>query len=77
VQHYTCTITLILLLGEIILSPYSYYAKEGLVYVTLASPLSWQPSLYLECTKLNIQLSYNIRSISNAKYLHSITLNSL
>jgi len=34
------TITAILSLGGIILSPYSRYAKKGLVYVTLASPLS-------------------------------------
>jgi hypothetical protein len=38
-QRYTRTITTILLLGEIIPSPCSRYAKEGLVYVTLASPL--------------------------------------
>ena len=50
----TRTIAAILSLGKIILSPYSHYAKEGLVYVILASPLSWQPSLYLECTKVNI-----------------------
>jgi len=36
----TRTITTILSLGEIMLSPYSHYIKEGLVYVALASPLS-------------------------------------
>jgi len=45
---------IILLLGKIMPSLYSRYAKEGLVYIVLASPLFWQPSLYLECTKLNI-----------------------
>jgi len=34
------TIAAILSLGKIILSPCSYYAKEGLVYITLVSPLS-------------------------------------
>ena len=48
------TIATILSLGEIILSPCSRYTKEGLVYIALASPLSWQPSLYLEYTKANI-----------------------
>jgi len=76
VQRYTRTMALILLLGEIIPSPCSYCVKEGLVYITLASPLSWQPSSYLECTKANIYLSYDVRSISNAKYTRPITLNS-
>ena len=57
-------------------SLYSYYAKKGLVYITLASPFLRQPSSYLECTKANIRLSYNVRSASNAKYTRSITLNS-
>jgi len=39
-QRYTRTVTSILSLSRIILSPCSYYAKEGLVYITLASPLS-------------------------------------
>jgi len=58
------------------LSLYSYYIKEGLVYITLASPLSQQPSSYLEYTKANIYLSCNVYSSSNAKYTRSITLNS-
>jgi len=71
------TITVVLSLGKIMPSLYSYCAKKGLVYITLASPLSRQPSFYLECTKANIRLSYNVRSISNAKYTRLITLNSL
>ena len=39
-QYYTHTIATILLLSEIILSPYSRYIKEGLVYIMLVSPLS-------------------------------------
>jgi len=57
-------------------SPYSYYAKKRLVYITLVSPLSWQPSSYLECTKVNIYLSYNVYFISNAKYTRPITFNN-
>jgi len=34
------TITIVLLLGKIMLSPYSRYVKKRLVYITLASPLS-------------------------------------
>jgi hypothetical protein len=58
-------------------SLYSRYAKEGLVYIALVSPLSWQPSLYSKYTKVNIQLSCNVRSTSNTKYTFFITLNSL
>jgi len=75
-QRRARTITAILLLGKIIPFPCSCYAKEGLVYITLASPLFRQPSSYLEYTKANICLSYNIRSSSNAKYARPITLNS-
>jgi len=53
-QRYTHTIAAILSLGKIMPSLYSCYIKEGLVYITLASPLSWQPSLYLEYIKANI-----------------------
>ena len=48
------TVAIILSLSEIMLSLYSYYTKEGLVYIIFASPLSWQPSLYLKYTKANI-----------------------
>jgi len=58
-------------------SLYSYCAKEGLVCIMLVNPLSRQPSSYLKCTKVNIRLSYNIRSIFNAKYIYPITLSSL
>jgi len=39
-QRRARTITVVLLLGKIILSPCSRYAKEGLVYIALISPLS-------------------------------------
>ena len=75
-QRYTYTITLILLTG-IIIGPYLRCSKKGLVCVAIATPSSRQPSSYLEYTKSNIRLGYNIRSISNSKYTRSITLNSL
>jgi len=53
-QRRARTVTAILSLGEIMPSLYSCCAKEGLVYIALASPLSRQPSSYLECTKLNV-----------------------
>jgi len=58
-------------------SPYSYYTKEGLVYIALVSPTTQQPFFYLECTKANICLFCDVRSISNAKYARPMTLNSL
>ena len=36
---WSCTIAIILSLGKIMPSLYSCYAKEGLVYIALASPL--------------------------------------
>ena len=38
--YYARTISVILLLGKIILSLYSRYAKKGLVYIALVSPMS-------------------------------------
>ena len=43
----------------------------------LVSPLSWQPSFYLECTKANMRLFYDVRLVSNAKYTRPTILNSL
>jgi len=40
IARYAYTIAIVLLLGEIMLSPCSRCAKEGLVYIILASPLS-------------------------------------
>ena len=52
-----------------IISPYSYYAKKGLVYITIINPFSRQPSSYAEYTKLNTYALYNIRSVSLNKYI--------
>ena len=74
---YARTASSILSLGKIMPSLCSRCAKAGLVCVALASPLSRQPSSYSECTKVNIRSSYNVRSISNAKYTRPMTFNSL
>jgi len=66
-QWHTKTIAFILLSGEVILL-YSYYTKEGLVYITIAAPSSRQPSFYSKCTQLNTYSSCNVRLVSNIKY---------
>jgi len=48
--------------------------KKRLVYVTIAALSSCQPSFYSKCTSINIQLSYNICSVSNAKYIFYVHL---
>jgi hypothetical protein len=60
-------VTIILLLGEVILS-YSCYMEKKLVYIAITSLSGRQPSSYAKCTKLNIRLSCDVRSISNTKY---------
>jgi len=67
----------ILLLSEIMLSPCSRYAKEGLLYIALSASSSYQPSSCSKYIKLNVRLSYNMRVIPNTKCTCPITLNSL
>ena len=62
-----CTVAAILSLSGIILSLCSYCLKKGLVYIALASPLSQQLSFCLEYTKVNMQLSCDVRLVSDAK----------
>ena len=57
-----------------IIPTYSYYSEKKLVYIAIASPSSRQPSSYSKCTKVNIRSSYNVRSISNAKYIRLLYL---
>ena len=61
-------VAIILLLGEII-PTYSHYVEKGLVCIIIIAPLDRQPSSYVKCTKLNIYLSYNVRSVFNTKCL--------
>ena len=62
------TVTVILSLGEIMPS-YSCYKEKKLVCIIIVALFSRQPSSYIKCTKLNIHLSCNIKSVSNAKYM--------
>ena len=59
-------VVVILLLGEI-MPFYSYCDKKKLVYIIIIAPFSRQPFSYSKCTKLNIYLSCNVRSVSNTK----------
>ena len=67
-KYCTCAVVVILLLGKII-SSYSCYKEKKLVYIIIITPSSRQPSFYIKCTKLNIYLSCNVKSISNTKYI--------
>ena len=51
-----------------IMPTYSCYVLKGLVYIIIIAPLGRQPFFYAKCTKLNMHLSCNIRSVSNTKY---------
>ena len=53
-----------------IMPTYSYCVLKGLVYIAIIALLGHQPSSYIKCTKLNICLSYNVRLVSNAKYMY-------
>ena len=66
-ERYTLLAVSISLNGEII-SPYSYYTKKGLVYITIIDPFSCQPSFYAEYTKLNTYTLCNMRLVSLNKY---------
>ena len=61
-------IAVILLLGEIMPS-YSCYKEKKLVYIVITAPFSRQPFSYIKCTKSNMWLSCNIKSVSNIKCL--------
>ena len=75
-KHRTHVITVILSLSEIMPS-YSYYKEKKLVYIIIIALFSCQPFSYSKYTKLNIYLSCNVRSVSNAEYLYLIYLYSL
>ena len=68
---YAYVIAIILLLSKII-PTYSYCVLKGLVYIAIIAPLGCQPSFYIKCTKLNMYLSYNVRLVSNTKYIFFI-----
>ena len=65
--YYFKLVAVILLLNKI-MPTCSRCIEKGLVYIIIIAPLSRQPSSYIECTKSNIYLSCDIRSVSNTKY---------
>ena len=65
--RYTLLTTSISLNSEI-MSPCSYYAKKGLVYITITAFSGCQPSSYFKCTKANICFLYNVRLVFTNKY---------
>ena len=67
-KYHTCTVAVIFLLSEIMPSC-SRYEEKKLVYIAIITPSSYQPSFCIGCTKLNIHLSYNVRSVSDIKYI--------
>ena len=67
-MRYTLLATSISLNSKII-SPYSYYAKKGLVYIIIIALFSYQPSSYFKCIKANTYSLYNVCSISINKYI--------
>ena len=62
------TAAVILLLGEIMPSC-SHCEEKKLVYIIIIASSSYQPSFCVKCTKLNIRLSCNVKSVSNTEYL--------
>jgi hypothetical protein len=67
--HRSKLVAVILLFSEIMPS-YSHYIEKGLVYIAITALFSRQPFSYSKCTKLNIYSSYNIYSVSDAKYIY-------
>ena len=51
-----------------IMSPYSYYAKKGLVCITIIASFSRQPSFCFKYTKANTYSLYNMRLVFTNKY---------
>ena len=56
-------------LNSEIISPYSHYAKKGLVCITIIALFSRQPSSYSKCIKANTYSLCNIHSVSTNKYI--------
>ena len=52
-----------------IINPYSYYAKKGLVYITIIALFNCQPSFYFKCIKANTCSLCNVCLVSTNKYI--------
>ena len=68
---YAYAVAVIFLLGEIMPSC-SYCEEKKLVYITIITPFSRQPSFYIKCIKSNICSSCNVKLVSNTEYLYLI-----
>ena len=78
-KRHAYIVAIILSLSEI-MPTYSCYVLKGLVYIAIIAPLGRQSFSYIKCTKSNIYLSCNVRSVSNAKctyLIYSYILRSL
>jgi len=69
---YAYLVAVILSLSKVILL-YSRCVKKGLVYITITAPSSRQPFSYSKCTSINIQLSCNVCSVSDAECIFYIS----
>ena len=67
-ERRTRTVAVILSLSKIIPS-YSRCEEKKLVYITITAPFNHQPSSCIKCTKSNIYLFCNVKSVSNTKYI--------
>ena len=67
-------------LNREIISPYSYCAKKGLVYIIITEPFSRQPFFYTKYTKSNTFMLCDMRLVFFNKYTfpaYPISLQSL
>ena len=55
-------------LNSEIMSPYSYYIKKGLVYITIIVLFSCQPFSCFKCTKANTYLLCDTHLVFTNKY---------
>ena len=62
-KHYAL-LAISISLNKKIISPYSYYAKKGLVYIIIINFFSCQFSFHIKCTKLNTYILCDICSVS-------------
>ena len=66
---YYTLLTASISLNSKIMSPYSHCVKKGLVYITIITPFSRQPSSCSKCTKANIYSLCNMHLVSTNKYI--------
>ena len=67
-EDHAYTVVVILLLSEIMPSC-SHCEEKKLVYIIIAALFGCQPFSYIKCTKSNMYLSCNIKSVSNTECL--------